>query len=225
MYDRGNNKSYFEHQEFALGEIENLIKAGKAELMTHSVNPLSVQVEPTKKRLILDCSFLNKYVIVPSFKMDDVKVGRTFFKKGGYMFSYDMKDGYHHLLVAESFRDYLGFAFEKEGVVKYARYIVAPFGLRDVPYLFTKIMRPLVSHWRRSGIENCLFLDDGFSCAQEYEKALTDSIHIRKDLMRAGIVWSVKKSVWTPTQSLEWIGFLWDSSEGTLKVKERRVKS
>ena len=81
-----------------------------------------------------------------------------------------------------------------------------------------------MSHWRRSGIENCLFLDDGFSCAHEYEKALTDSIHIRKDLMRAGIVWSVKKSVWTPTQSLEWIGFLWDSSEGTLKVKERRVK-
>ena len=36
-------------------------------------------------------------------------------------------------------------------------------------------------------------------------------------------MWSVKKSVWTPTQSLEWIGFLWDSSEGTLKVKERRV--
>ena len=41
--------------------------------------------------------------------------------------------------------------------------------------------------------------------------------------MRAGIVWSVKKSVWTPTQSLEWIGFLWDSSEGTLKVKERML--
>ena len=124
MYDRGNNKSYFEHQEFALCEIENLIKAGKAELVTqkpHIVNPLSVQVEPTKKRLILDCSFLNKYVIVPSFKMDDVKVGRTFFKKGGYIFSYDMKDGFHHRLVAESFRDYLGFAFEKEGVFYYAR--------------------------------------------------------------------------------------------------------
>ena len=138
IYDRGNNKSFLEHQDFALEEIKNLIAGGKVELVTHKprvVNPLSVAVQPTKKRLILDCSFLNQYVVAPSFKMDDVKTGRSFFKKGGFFFSFDMKDGYHHLFVHESFRDYLGFSFSLDGKTYYARFLVCPFGLRDVPYL------------------------------------------------------------------------------------------
>ena len=225
-YDRGNNKSFSEHHEFALKEIKNLIAQGKVELVSQKprvVNPLSVAIEPTKKRLILDCSFLNRYVVVPSFKMDDVKTGKSFFKKGGFIFSFDMKDGYHHILIHESFRDYLGFCFTLDGKTYYARYLVCPFGLRDVPYLFTKVMRPLVSHWRRLGIENCLFLDDGFSCAVAFDKALADSVHVRQDLMRAGIVWSVKKSTWTPTQVLDWVGFTWNASTGILKIKDRRI--
>ena len=226
-YDRGNNKSFYEHQDFAVAEIKNLIAQGKAELVEEKpwvVNPLGVSVEPTKKRLILDCSWLNGFVVVPSFKMEDVKTARSFFKKGGYLFTFDMKDGYHHLGIEESFRDYLGFSFVEDGKTYYARFLVAPFGLKDVPYLFTKVLRPLVSHWRRLGIEICLYLDDGFSCALTYEKALADSIHVRQDLMRAGILWSVKKSVWTPVQTVDWIGYTWDAELGLLRVKQRRIE-
>ena len=226
VYDRGNNKSYSEHQDFALETIRGLIAGGKVELVTKKpriINPLSVAIEPTKKRLILDCSFLNKFVVAPSFKMDDVKVGKSFFKKGGFIFSFDMKDGYHHLLIHESFRDYLGFRFTVDGETFYARYLVCPFGLRDVPFLFTKVLRPLVSHWRRLGIEICLFLDDGFSCAGDFEKALSDSVHVRQDLLRAGIVWSIKKSTWIPTQKLDWVGFSWDAVAGFLRIKDRRI--
>ena len=81
-YDRGNNKTYYEHQSFALGEIKNLISQKKVELVEKKpwvVNPLGVKIEPTKLRLFLDCSWLNRYVVVPSFKMDDTKTGLSFF--------------------------------------------------------------------------------------------------------------------------------------------------
>ena len=136
QYDRGNNKTYYEHQTFALGEIKNLIAQGKAELVDKKpwvVNPLGVKVEPTKLRLFLDCSWLNDFIVVPSFKMDDVKTGLSFFKKGGYIYSFDMKDGYHHLGMAQSFYDFLGFSFIEDGKTCYARFLVAPFGLKDVP--------------------------------------------------------------------------------------------
>ena len=226
LYDRGNNKSYYEHIDFAAGEIEGLIRSGKVEIVQtkpRMVNPLSVAVQPSKKRLVLDCSYLNSFVVVPPFKMDDVKTGLSFFKKEAYMISFDLKDGYHHIAIHEDFKDYLGFSFLREGKVVYARFLVAPFGLRDVPYLFTKMLRPLVAHWRRVGLECCVYLDDGFSCSQSKGQAIEASVHIRKDLMRAGLVWSIKKSLWEPRQEIDWIGFIWNSVAGTLRIRERRV--
>ena len=225
-FERDNNKSFTEdHLEFGMGEIKKLIESGKVEIVTHKpkiVNPLSVAVQP-KLRLILDCSFLNKFISVPSFKMEDYKTALSYFEKGGYLFSFDMKDGYHHLLIHPSFRDYLGFKFVLNGKLVYARYIVAPFGLRDIPFTFTKILRPLISHWRRGGMKICIYLDDGFSSSSSYEKALADSIHVREDLMRAGIVWNVKKSVWNPVRKLDWVGYFWNSEDGTLKIREKRI--
>ena len=225
-FERDNNHSFSrEHIEFGMGEIQKLIDSGKVEIVSHKpkiVNPLSVAVHP-KLRLILDCSFLNKFISVPSFKMDDYKTALSLFESDGYLFSFDMKDGYHHLLIHPDFRDYLGFKFVRDGRVVYARYVVAPFGLRDIPFLFTKILRPLVGHWRRKGIKICLYLDDGFSCAKSFEEALQNSIHVRQDLMRAGVVWNVNKSCWLPRKSLEWVGYVWDSQMGTLKIREKRI--
>ena len=225
-YERNNNNSFKEHEEFGVKEILKLIKDKKVEVVNNKpkiVNPLSVQVEPTKKRLILDCSFLNRYVACPSFKMEDYKTALSLIDKGGYIFSFDLKDGYHHLNIHPDFRDLLGFKFTHEGRTMYARYIVAPFGLRDIPYTFTKMLRPLVAHWRRCGIKICLYLDDGFSSASSYNKALLDSCHVRQDLMRAGIVWNVKKSTWKPVQELDWVGYYWRTVTGTFHVRERRV--
>ena len=222
-FERDNNKSFsVDHLDFGMGEIKKLIESGKVEVVSHKpkiVNPLSVAVHP-KLRLILDCSFLNRHITVPSFKMEDYKTAKTLFDKNGFLFSYDMKDGYHHLLIHPEFRDHLGFKFKLDGRTVYARYKVAPFGLRDIPFLFTEILRPLVAHWRRCGIKNCLYLDDGFSSADSYDKALENSIHVRQDLMRAGIVWNVKKSIWKPVRSLDWVGFLWDTVTGTIKIRE-----
>ena len=62
-----NNLSYYEHEDFALTQILELISKGKAEILDHkphTVNPFSVAVQRTKLRLILDCSNLNKYIDV-----------------------------------------------------------------------------------------------------------------------------------------------------------------
>ena len=225
-YERDNNRSFTEeHLDFGMGEIMKLIESGKVEIVSKKpkiVNPLSVAVHP-KLRLILDCSFLNKHITVPSFKMDDYKTAKSIFDKDGYLFSFDMKDGYHHLLIHPEFRDYLGFKFVLNGRLYYARYVVAPFGLKDIPFMFTKILRPLVSHWRRGGMKICVYLDDGFSSAKTFTEAQANSVHVRQDLMRAGIVWNVKKSTWDPVKTLDWVGFLWNTVDGSMKVREKRV--
>ena len=75
-YEKDNNRSFEQHSDFGVKEIWKLIEDKKVELVSKKpkiVNPLSVAVQPNKLRLILDCSFLNKFIAVPTFKMEDYK--------------------------------------------------------------------------------------------------------------------------------------------------------
>ena len=78
-FERANNKSYYEHEDFAINELNTLLLDDKIELvslMPRVVNPLSVAVQPSKKRLILDATFVKKYVLAPKFKMDSYLLWR-----------------------------------------------------------------------------------------------------------------------------------------------------
>jgi hypothetical protein len=70
----------------------------------------------------------------------------------------------------------------------------------------------------------CQFLDDGFACFDSQVEAIAASEHIWKDLLRTGVVWSIKKCVWSPEHELDWIGIIWNCEDGSIKIKERRVE-
>lgn len=65
------------------------------------INPLSVSVQPSgEKRLILDLRHMNECLIKCRFRYEDWTVTVTFFEKDTYMFSFDLKSGYHHIEIA-----------------------------------------------------------------------------------------------------------------------------
>jgi hypothetical protein len=49
----------------------------------------------------------------------------------------------------------------------YFKFTVLPFGLTTAPYIFTKLLRPIVKHWRSQGISNVVYLDDGFDIEKD----------------------------------------------------------
>lgn len=163
----------------------------------HYASPLSVScLNPNKKRLILDLSILNKYVKTQHFKIDDWKIGLQFFSPDALLFSFDLKSGYHHIQIAPEHYKYLGFSWCIEGKLRYFVFSVLPFGLSSAPFIFTKILKPLVSHWRSCGILVALYLDDGFivvprkqnSTDEHLQRATLVSDHVRSDLLKAGFV-------------------------------------
>ena len=195
--ERGNNKSYYEHQDYVNAHFEQMAREGKVKFVDYVpyvVNPLQVAVQPNKKRVILDCSRLNDYIHAPKFKMEDYKAGLDFFRKDGWMITFDLRDGYHHVKVREDFSDYLGFRLDTPAGPRYGICLVAMFGQCDIPWLFTKILRPLVRHWRAEEMATVVYLDDGFDCAGSYEESLLHSEHIRKDLLRCGAVFGTLRS-------------------------------
>ena len=93
-----------------------------------------------KKRLVVNLRHVNGFLWKQKFKYEDLRLATAMFEKGEWMFSFDVKSGYHHVDVAQQHRKYLGFEW---GGVTYT-FVVLPFGLSSAPYVFTKIMRPFV---------------------------------------------------------------------------------
>ena len=88
------------------------------------------------------------------------------------MIKSDLKSSYHHLDIFPAHRKFLGFswAFE-DGVPWFLQFNVLPFGLSTAPYIFTKLLRPLVKLWRGRGFHSVVYLDDDIDLEETYEKA------------------------------------------------------
>lgn len=225
-FERKNNGSFFKHLDFATSEIRKLIDSNRVELVSskpHLVLPLHVVVQPKKNRLILDCTYLNQYILVPKIKFEDYKVVLNYFCCKGYIFAFDFKDGYYHLKIHPDFKKFLGFSLVLDGKKVYGQFKVGFLGLADLPFIFTKVFRVLIKHWRAHDMSICLYLDDGFHFHPDFDVSLKNSRHVRSDLYKAGVVWSIKKSTWQPCLLVEWLGMIWDADQVTLKIADRRI--
>ena len=56
-----------------------------------------------------------------------------------------------------------------------------------------------------------VFLDDGWGAACTFtETCVKFANSVKFDLLRAGFVPNVDKSVWTPVQNIDWLGMTWN---------------
>ena len=130
--------------------------------------------------------------------------------------SFDIKSGYHHIEIFVSDQQCLGFAWVFEGVTKYFKFTVLPFGLSVGPYIFSKVMRPLVKYWRSKAISIVVYLDDGISAAQSFSKCEEHSLVVRPDLFQSGFVPNKDKCQWVPIQVICWLGIFWDFKNNSM---------
>ncbi len=91
----------FDHQQFVTSAITELVNNSavvEVDFVPHVVSPLSVSVNSSgKKRLILDLRHVNQSVWKQKIKFKDWRVFSTYVDKGGFLFSFDLKSGYHHV--------------------------------------------------------------------------------------------------------------------------------
>ena len=72
------------------------------------------------------------------------------------MFTVDLESAYHHVDMHPDSVPYLGFAWRGQHYV----FTSLPFGLTTACWVFTKLMRELVGHWRAQGLRLVHYLDD-----------------------------------------------------------------
>ena len=145
-----NQVSVLANKEFVGESVRELIVAGcvqQVEFVPHVCSPLSVvESRARKKRLVLNLK--NRFLWKQKFKYEDLRIAKLLLEKGDYLFSFDLKSGYHHVEIADIHRKYLGFAWNG----KFYVFTVLPFGLSSACYIFTKLLCPLVWYWRAKGL-------------------------------------------------------------------------
>ena len=112
-----------------------------------------------------------------------------------------------------------------KGTTKHFALTVSPFGLSSAPFVFTKVVRPLVKHWRSHAVKIACFLDDGLGIACTYQDALSCSNFVKATLINSGFVPNVTKSVWIPCQRIIWLAIEIDINNNTLSTTSSRITS
>ncbi len=69
---------------------------------------------PGKYRIISDCRYLNGFIKVPSFRMEDLRDLHRIAVPGDFMFAVDLKDGYFHIPLKPGHWKYFGLAFDNK---------------------------------------------------------------------------------------------------------------
>ena len=222
-----NNKSALKHSEFVEEAILQLLHGGCIQEWVNPpsvVNPLSVSVQPNgKKRLILDLRHVNKHVWKEKIKFEDYRTALQYIEKQGYMFSFDLKSGYHHIDIHSSQFEFLGFSWNFKGKTRHYVFTVLPFGISSAPYIFTKVMRVLVKYWRLQGISIVVYLDDGWSYNDKEECCRLHALLVKADIISSGFVPNKDKSIWIPTKNLTWLGFIWNLRDGHLEIPQKKL--
>ena len=111
-----NNRSALRNPQFVESAILELLEKqliNEHRFPPHCVNPLTV-AEGKKLRLVLGLREVNKYLVKPKFRYEDLRSLSEVFEQGFWFFTWDLKSGYHHVDIFHPHQQFLGFAWDFE---------------------------------------------------------------------------------------------------------------
>ena len=123
-------------------------------------------------RFILNLKRLNNFIVASYFKLEDWKTVIRLLSSHDFLATIDLQDAYFLVPIAYEDRRFLRFRFQNQ----LFQFRVLPFGLASAPYIFTKILKPVVSTFRERGFLSIVYLDDFLLIAFSYQKCLSDII-------------------------------------------------
>ena len=117
----------------------------------------------------------------------------------------------------------MAFSFTFDGKPRYFLFCSLPFGLSTSLYVFTKLLRPVVAHWRSQGIRISVYLYDGIGADSSKDSCSQDAQLVRVDLDRLGLLVKEEKSNFEPRQKGEHLAFILDLTNGEFSIPPGKI--
>lgn len=181
----------------------------------------------------------NAFMEKLSFKLEHIDDLLSQIGKGWHAITFDLRAGFHHLLVREEDRHWLRFRWAGQ----LFRFRVLPFGPRHSPFFFAKTVRQFVKFLRGGcQVENCnhddckfaaapqglilvAYVDDFCVCARSRAELIKIRDLIITPLLKEfGWTRAHDKGQWEPSQVFQFLGLQVDTVKGTVEIPEEKLR-
>ena len=170
-------------------------------------------------RLVIDLSRLNKFLVVPTFRMESVWTIAAGWVEALWGITVDLEDAYFNVPISVDFQQYL--AFVVDGIVYV--FLRLPFGLALAPWAFHRVMRPIKGFCHRQGLQLHSYLDDFFLLHRSLQDLHKDTTYLLEVFASLGVSVNFRKSNLTPSRKVEYLGVLFHLDSGTLSLPTGKV--
>ncbi len=129
----------------------------------------------------------------------------------------DLKDAYFTIPIHTTSRSVLHFSTEQN----LYEFSCLPFGLPCAPWVFTKTLKPALTLLKELGIRLVAYIDDIFVLAEIAKDHTSALIYLLENL---GYIVHPEKTVTVPSQEIEFLGMVVDSSTMELRLPGQKLK-
>ncbi|XP_066600089.1 uncharacterized protein [Prorops nasuta] len=158
-------------------------------------------------RFILNLKKLNQFIAPFHFKMEDRKTVVRLIEKDVYMATVDLKDSYFLVLVAQQCKKYLRHCFKGD----LYEFNCIPFGVCLAPFVFTKLMKPIIECLRKRGWLSVIYLDYILLFGHTIDE-IKENINQTQELLgRLGFILNKEKCELIPSKVIKFLGCIFDS--------------
>ena len=153
-------------------------------------------------RLIIDLSFLNKFLITPTFKMETIEKIAPCISVPMWGCTLDLQDAYFHVPINWFFQIFLAFMVDLQIYV----FQFLPFGLSVAPWTFSRVIKPIKAHIHILTIRFHTYLDDFLILSLTPGSLVEHLSYILSLLETLGFQINRQKSQLVPSQTIEYLG-------------------
>lgn len=183
-------------------------------------------VFPTRKkdgtaRVIFNLKELNDFVKHVHFKMSTIKEVLSLLQENCFFITIDFKDAYFSVRIQSEDRKWLRFMWKNQSF----QFTCLPQGLTSAPHIFTKLLKPILSHLRKLGILIVCYIDDCILLASSAQVLEQNAMYALQTFDSVGLTVNVNKSILSPTQEVEFLGIILNSVAMTASLPSRRKES
>jgi hypothetical protein len=153
----------------------------------HNISPLNVDVKKSngKERLIFNAIHINRYMSVQKFKYQQLeKEGREIFGTSNWAYVLDISQAFYHIEIHPTCHKFLGFSWNG----KYYYWRCCPFGVAFGPWLWDRILVPVLDNLKKDSLKIMAFCDDILGGEKKKNQADEDGLRLKCSLQLHGYI-------------------------------------
>ena len=167
-------------------------------------------------RLILDLRHVNSFVEKHKIKFEGCKQALSYAHKGNKMVKFDLKSGYFHIDIHETYHQYLGFSWIVNNTTKFYVSYCFTFRFKHSRSCFHQDFATLSKTLAFLWVSNYPIFRWRLGVTRRRNLSYCQQNCSAKHVVNN------QKSIWEPTGRLEWLGFIWDLEKGSVEIPEKK---